>query len=280
MSTDPTLVSMPGELVLALALAGAAGLGAWWLGRRRREARLRRFDALLAPARRVQLDALSPLHARLPAALRAELTPGMQAFLERVEFVGCNGLEISDDMRLLVATHAALLTQRVGAGAFDRLYSVLIYPDEFVVAQRYEDEDTGLVTEAEEVLSGQTIDTDRVILSWRDVLEADADAPYNVIAHELAHYLDHALGGSLSDSQAQSDWHATLAREQQALQQALDRGEPTLLDPYGADDPAEFLCVATEAFLEASTEFERLHPALYAQLSRFYGLDPARWPAP
>jgi Mlc titration factor MtfA (ptsG expression regulator) len=268
------------KIVLLALLIGVTMLATLLLQRRRRAARRRHFDALLAPARRARLDALSPLHARLPESLRASLTPGMQAFLERIEFVGCNGLAIDDDMRLLVATHAALLTQRVGIGAFDRLYSVLIYPDEFVVAQRHEDEDTGLVTEAEEVLSGQTIDTDRVILSWRDVLESDADAPYNVIAHELAHYLDHALGGSLSDSQAQGEWHATLAREQRALQEALERGAPTLIDAYGADDPAEFLCVATEAFLEASTEFERLHPELYAQLSRFYGLDPARWPAP
>jgi hypothetical protein len=267
------------RIVLVILLIGLVVLAFALLRQRRRRERTRILDALLAPQHRAGLDALSRLHARLPGPLLDELAPAMRAFLERVDFVGCNGLVVSDDMRRLVATYAALLTRRVGIGAYDRLYSVLIYPDEFVVEQRYEDEDTGLVTEAEEVLSGQTIDTDRVIISWRDVIEADVDAPYDVIAHELAHYLDHALDGSLTHGAAQSDWHATLAQEQRALQDALDRDEPTLLDAYGADDPAEFFCVATEAFLQAPEEFERLHAALYAQLSRFYGLDPARWPA-
>lgn len=280
MTGDVVVAAFPGELLLGgAAVVAVLGLG-WLLWRGRAARRRQQLDALLGNARRARLDALSPLHARLPAALRAALLPGMRAFLERVDFVGCNGLQVSDDMRLLVATHAALLTQRVGIGAFDRLYSVLIYPDEFVVEQRYEDEETGLVTEAEEVLAGQTIATDRVILSWRDVVDVDPDRPYNVIAHELAHYLDHALGGRLSGASAHDEWHATLAREQRALQDALDRNEPTLLDAYGADDLAEFFCVATEAFLDAPHDFERLHPALYAQLSRFYGLDPARWSAP
>ncbi|MEZ5459914.1 MAG: M90 family metallopeptidase [Steroidobacteraceae bacterium] len=269
---------MTAAVFAAIAVAAVVIVG-WALWRQRVERRRQQLDALLATQHRAGLDLVSPLHARLPDPLLDELAPAMRSFVERVDFVGCNGLAVTDDMRRLVATYAALLTRRVGIGAYDRLYSVLIYPDEFVVEQRYEDEDTGLVTEAEEVLSGQTIDTDRVIISWRDVVAADADSPYDVLAHELAHYLDHALDGSLTHGAAQDDWHATLAQEQRALQDALDRDEPTLLDAYGADDPAEFFCVATEAFLQAPQEFERLHPALYAQLSRFYGLDPARWPA-
>ncbi len=262
-------------LVAASAIVAAVTLLLW---RRRQSAQA--LAAPLEPAQRDALARLSPLYSRMPDPLRRELEPAMRAFLGRVDFVGCNGLEVRDEMRLLVAMHAALLTRRAGIGAFGRLYSVLLYPDEFVVAQRIEDEETGLVTEGSEVLSGQTIETDRVIVSWRDVLEgAASDRPYNVIAHELAHYLDHVHGGALSDPQGAAAWHATLAREQAALQDALDRGEETLIDPYGAEDSAEFFCVATEAFLEAPEELATRHPALYGELSRFYGLDPASWPA-
>jgi Mlc titration factor MtfA (ptsG expression regulator) len=259
---------------------GMIGLG--WV-RRRRIAQGRELATPLEPAARLSLQQHSALYRRMPAELRAELEPAMRGFLGRVEIVGCGGLVIEAPMSLVVALHAALLTRRIGIGAFGRLYSVLIYPDEFVVEQRIEDEDTGLVTEGREVLSGQTIDTNRVIISWRDVLEAeDAEGPYNVIAHELAHYLDHAWGGALSSPESQSDWHDTLAAEHQALIDAVDRGEETLIDPYGAEDSAEFFCVATETLLEAPRELEQRHPQLYAQLSRFYGLDPARWqdPAP
>lgn len=268
----------PSAWIAALLVAGtAAGLWAWAARRRAHRAELRRpLDA----TERALLTQFSPMYRRMPAGLQRELEPAVRAFLARIEFIGCNGLEVTHAMRLLVALHAAVLTRRIGIGAFASLYSVLVYPDEFVVEQRFEDAETGLVTEGTEVLSGQTIDTARVIISWRDVLEGEtSDGPYNVIAHELAHYLDHALDGALSDPDGRSSWHATLEREQAALQRALDAGEETLIDAYGADDPAEFLCVATETFLEAPTQMQRLHPALYAELSRFYGLDPARWPA-
>jgi Mlc titration factor MtfA (ptsG expression regulator) len=266
-----------------VAAALVIGLGVIALGwiRRRRAAQGRELAMPLEPAARLSLEQHSAIYRRMPAELRAELEPAMRGFLARVEFIGCGGLAITTPMRLVVALHAALLTRRIGIGAFGRLYSVLIYPDEFVVEQRIEDEDTGLVTEGSEVLSGQTIDTDRVIISWRDVLEAEeADGPYNVIAHELAHYLDHAWGGALSSPESESDWHDTLAAEHQALIDAVDRGEETLIDPYGAEDSAEFFCVATETLLEAPRELEQRHPQLYAQLSRFYGLDPARWVDP
>ena len=266
--------------VVAGLVLGLGVLALRW-ARRRRLAEGRERATPLEPSARQSLAQHSALYRRMPAELRAELEPAIRGFLGRVEFIGCGGLTVTPPMRLVVAMHAALLTRRIGIGAFGRLYSVLIYPDEFVVEQRIEDEDTGLVTEGTEVLSGQTIDTDRVIISWRDVMEAeDAEGPYNVIAHELAHYLDHAWGGALSSPESQSDWHDTLATEHQALIDAVERGEETLIDPYGAEDSAEFFCVATETLLEAPHELLQHHPQLYAQLSRFYGLDPARWPDP
>lgn len=265
----------PLQWLAAAAAAFAVLAFALWRRRGRRA-----LATPLEPAQREALARLSPLYARMPEELRAELEPAMRVFVARVNFVGCNGLVVTEQMRLLVAMHAALLTRRVGIGAFDRLYSVLVYPDEFVVEQRIEDDETGLVTEGSEVLSGQTIDTDRVIISWSDVLQGTtAERPYNVLAHELAHYLDHVYGGALSDRRGAAAWHATLAREQAALQEALDRGEDTLIDAYGAEDSAEFFCVATEAFLEVPEAFAERHPALYAELSRFYGLDPAAWSA-
>ncbi|MCC6572340.1 MAG: zinc-dependent peptidase [Planctomycetes bacterium] len=50
-----------------------------------------------------------------------------------------------------------------------------------------------------------------------------------------------------------------------------------VLDPYGAEDPAEFFAVATEAFFEDAAALKEHHPALYAQLQAFYRQDPAGW---
>ena len=56
-------------------------------------------------------------------------------------------------------------------------------------------------------------------------------------------------------------------------------GHPTVLDTYGATNPAEFFAVATETFFERPNELRAGHPRLYAELERFYCQDPARYSA-
>ena len=71
-------------------------------------------------------------------------------------------------------------------------------------------------------------------------------------------------------------WAQVFEEELEALRQAADAGEPTLLDPYGAEDAAEFFAVATETFFERGSVLKARHPRLYEQLSRFYRQDPAK----
>jgi Mlc titration factor MtfA (ptsG expression regulator) len=73
------------------------------------------------------------------------------------------------------------------------------------------------------------------------------------------------------------DWADDLADEFDALLDAVDRGEETFLDPYAAEDEAEFFAVATEDFYERSQRLWEAHPRLYTLLSEFYGVDPANW---
>jgi Mlc titration factor MtfA (ptsG expression regulator) len=49
----------------------------------------------------------------------------------------------------------------------------------------------------------------------------------------------------------------------------------TLIDQYGATNPAEFFAVISEAFFTDSAVLARDHDALYEQLARFYRQDPA-----
>jgi Mlc titration factor MtfA (ptsG expression regulator) len=65
-----------------------------------------------------------------------------------------------------------------------------------------------------------------------------------------------------------------MSAEFEALRAAEERGQPTLIDQYGAKNPAEFFAVVTEAFFERPHALQRLHPALYEELSRFYRQDP------
>jgi Mlc titration factor MtfA (ptsG expression regulator) len=206
----------------------------------------------------------------------------MLEFLRKVRFVGCDGLVVTDEMRLVVAAQACLLV----AGhhvkkPYEELMSVLLYPDEFVVNRTTED-DAGVITESEDVLSGESQDTSRVILSWRDVKEPLEDGELtNVVLHEFAHYLDASVGGAFTDVDdgraSLQDWHAVLADEFDAHCEAVEAEEDTLISPDGAEHPSEFFAYATEVFFEAPADLKAEHPRLYDGLKTAYGLDPAAW---
>jgi Mlc titration factor MtfA (ptsG expression regulator) len=230
--------------------------------------------------RRMLMEAL-PLYRRMPEDLRRQIEPVVRKFLEDVRFVGCQGLQVTDEMRLIIAVQACLLIVARDPDAYDALASVLLYPDEFVVNEAEEDE-AGVVHEGERVLAGQAFDTARIVLSWRDVQESAVEGdPYNVVLHEFAHYLDNSVDGTLTNTRAKraalEAWHAVLDREYEALCDAVDRGEEVLIDPYATESTVEFFAVATEAFFETPVELQTHHPALYAELRSFYGLDPASW---
>ncbi|MDA8967100.1 zinc-dependent peptidase, partial [Akkermansiaceae bacterium] len=57
----------------------------------------------------------------------------------------------------------------------------------------------------------------------------------------------------------------------------VDAGKRTVLDKYGATNPAEFFSVGTETFFEKGKQLRKRYPELYAQMKEYYGLDPAEW---
>lgn len=209
---------------------------------------------------------------RLPESLQDDLLPRVREFMQRVPFEGAHGFEVTDTMRAVIAAQACIITLGHDDYPFDPLHGITLHPDEFLVEESEEDEETGVVTEGYRALSGQAHGSDRIVLSWRDVEEAgQRDDGYNVVIHEFTHFLEHSRPGG--DPTA----HAALESAHAALCDAVDRGEQTLLDPYGAEDLTEFLAVAAEFFFERPRELRERHPLLYVLLRDSFRLDPAAW---
>jgi MtfA peptidase len=270
-------------LAIALSLIAAVGL---WIGlaplliRWRRQRLWRRP---FPPAWREILREEVPYFRRMPADLQLELKRHMQVFLAEKRFVGCQGLIIDDRIRVSIAAQACLLLLKRRADYYPELRQVLVYPEAFLVERREADA-LGLHHEARQVLAGESWSRGQVVLSWRAVREGAADATdgRNVVIHEFAHQLDqefgHANGAPLlrhRDDYAR--WSATLGAEYQRLRADLAQGIPTVLDPYGATDPAEFFAVATEVYFEQPAPLAERHPALYRELRAFYCVDPLTW---
>ncbi len=250
-----------------------------WRARQRRRVRARPMSE---EWRAIVASAL-PVYHRLPDPLRLRLDGLIQQFIAEKEFIGCRGLEVTLEMKLTIAAYACLLIANRSSRVYEALYSILLYPTAFIVPEEEQDE-AGVITAHESILSGQAWETHRIILSWDDIEAGlrDKGSGYNVVLHEFAHYLDAEDGGAngapwLSDAADYTRWSQVMTEEYERLITADRRGEETVLDPYGAEDPAEFFAVATETFFERPVDLKIKHSALYAELAAYYRVDPAAW---
>ena len=156
-------------------------------GMRRRRLRSRPFppDWLLALERQI------PFYPLLPPADREELRGHIQVFLAEKNVEGGGGFRVTDEVRLIIAAHACLLLLHRDTGYFPGLSSIVVYPGEFV-APLAEVDEAGIVTEGEDLRSGESWQQGTLVLSWEDVLLGGTEGyeDYNVIFHEFAHQLD------------------------------------------------------------------------------------------
>jgi MtfA peptidase len=262
-------------LLVVLALAGEPT----WIAWRRRKIRSRPFP----DAWREILKLRVPYVRRLPADLQLQLKRHIQVFVTEKQFVGCAGLQITDEMRVTIAAQACLLLLNRRTGYFAELRYILVYPDSFLV-NRLRSDYAGVLHEQRQVLSGESWSQGKVILSWNDVVTgaADADDGRNVVIHEFAHQLDQEDGqvnGApfLGRREYRERWAKVFAREFARLQQQAASRQPALLDYYGATDPAEFFAVASEVFFEQAPQLAAVHPELFELLSGFYRINPLSW---
>ncbi|WP_040786694.1 zinc-dependent peptidase [Massilia niastensis] len=266
--------------LLALALLAAWLLPKW---------RLRRaLSRPLAPAQ-VALLARNVVQVRgMDPAQRARLQRLVQQFLHEKKFVGCAGLEVSDEMRVTIAGQACLLLLgRAGgdgpAQLYPLLHTILVYPGAFLVP-RTEVDMSGVVTETRQDLLGESWGDGRVILSWDHVRRADQPEPpgHNVVLHEFAHQLDSESGNTngapyLGSRERYRSWSEVLSRDYANLRAEAMFGMHGVLDHYGASSPAEFFAVATESFFEQPHQLAARHPALYGEFLKYYRIDPRQW---
>jgi len=268
-------------LLLATALLGAL---AWlWgppLALEIRRARIRRQPFPRAWREVLQRSWRGWQH--LPADLQLQVKKHTQVLLAEKPFIGCQGLVLTDEMRVLIAAQASLLLLNRRAGYFRNLRQVLVYPAAFVVDRAVNE--GGVVRDERRALAGESWQQGQLILSWDDVVQgaATADDGRNVVIHEFAHQLDQEAGSAngapwLATAARRRRWAAVMEQEFGQLRQRLDDGSRSLIDPYAATDPAEFFAVVSEVFFEQPSELAAAHPALFREFAQYYATNPLHW---
>ncbi|MBL4820448.1 MAG: zinc-dependent peptidase, partial [Gammaproteobacteria bacterium] len=145
-------------------------------------------------------------------------------------------------------------------------------------------DDLGLVSTNHTVMLGESWNQGKVVLAWDNVEKGvrNLQDGHNVVFHEFAHQLDSESGASngaplLQTKGAYKSWAHVFSEEFEVLQRQATRGQNSLMDHYGATNPAEFFAVATETFFECPGQMLKGHEELFRELVRFYGVDPAAW---
>lgn len=236
--------------------------------------------------KRVQLPAglANNIIARIPvlrhlnADERARLTDLAVLFLHDKAVEPVQGLELDDAGRLTLALQACLPILNLDLDWYDGWISVIVYPGEFV-PERETTDAAGVVHRTHRPLVGEAWLRGPVILSWPEIAGAGIRYHGNVVIHELAHKLD-MLNGSpngqppLHRDMRGADWSAALSAAYQDLIHHLARGIRPPIDPYAAQNPAEFFAVVSETFFATPDVLQHAYPAVYAQLAAFYRQDP------
>ncbi|WP_041417540.1 zinc-dependent peptidase [Shewanella woodyi] len=232
---------------------------------------------------RIILKQRMPYFRSLPADLQLQLKDLIQVFIDEKEFIGCDGIVIDDEIRVTIAAQACLLLLNRKTDFYPKLKQILVYPSVFIV-KNHELRSGGVVGDKKRLLSGESWENGKVVLSWQTTQDDAADPRdgSNVVIHEFAHQLDQEDGNAngapiLSSLDDYSSWSEVLSREFERLQYQAEQNTPSIFSYYGATNPAEFFAVITEVFFEQPQEFYQSHRELYTELSHFFKLDPINW---
>lgn len=224
-----------------------------------------------------------PFYDNMPAEIQQQLLAHINRFLFFKRFVGCAGLQVTEEMRVTIAACACLLILNRPTLLFKPVKWIYLYPAEFVVRHTVKDA-AGVVSSKSGILAGEAWSNGRIILSWDSVQKGvfDFNDGRNVVLHEFAHQLDGESGSMngaplLYSKGAYGSWAAIMSREYNSLVDHAYFGQASILDEYGATNPAEFFAVATESFFEEPEALAAEHAGLFKELQAYYHVDPREW---
>ncbi len=202
--------------------------------------------------------------------------------VRQARWEGARDVEVTEEMILTVAAHAALLA----AGFEERIEpflnvrAVVIHGRTIVARGHRPGPVRGVWRSGPQYLAGQSgHGRGPVLLDWRTVRRQvdDPDRGVNVVYHEFAHKLDQLDGAAdgmppLPDQQARDAWVQTLGTNYRRLRR---RGPDGLVRGYAATNPAEYFAVTSELFFTRPVELRDRLPRVYLRLADFYHQDPA-----
>jgi Mlc titration factor MtfA (ptsG expression regulator) len=209
----------------------------------------------------------------------------IQIFIAEKYWLGCNGLELTDEIRVMIAAYACLMILELPNDYYRNVESIYVYPTTIISPESsigFFEVRTSPVRGPMPIL-GEAHHRGPVILVW-DTVKRETRHPghgHNVVYHEFAHKLDMLDGSAdgtppLTTPEEYQRWTEVCSKEYLELCDKVEHGEPTFFDSYAATNEAEFFAVVTEYFFSKPEKMKDYQPKLYQVLQDFYRQDPAQ----
>lgn len=258
--------------------AGEAGR-VWNRSRRRRE-RQARLDAGFPDDWRTLCEQRFRWYRTLDDDRRARFERRVLEMVLDVSWEPARDFEITDEMRVTIASLAQLVALELPEGALGRVHAVVVHPTTIVMEGEHSQVE-GVVSDEPTAILGEAVDGGPILLAWDEVVD-DVRHPRrgrNVVIHEFAHVvdlLDGVVDGTppIADPDAAQRWIAVCT---DVFTRVVEGRAGHVLDPYAGVNAGEFFAVATEAFFCDPVALQHEHPELFAEFLAVYGLDPRIW---
>jgi MtfA peptidase len=200
---------------------------------------------------------------KLSEASKQKFLLRLHHYLKHKKFSGRNGLEITEDKKILVGAAAIQLTFGLDNYLMTRFSEIILYPDIYPSQSGRNHH------------KGETSMRGTIVFSWKHFYEGYAitDDKYNLGLHEMAHALE--ISGTIDDfdkyfNENFGKWSNVARSEYDNIQNE----RASILRKYAGANAHEFFAVCVEHFFEASEEFRTHLPEIYRWLSLTLRQDP------
>ena len=243
--------------------------------------RYKKFKNMPLPPAYKQILLSLPHYLYLSGDLREKIHTRILLFIDQKEFIGAK-IKITEEIKVVIAFYASLVRLGFDLDEHDKVATIIVYPEDFVVGQSYTY--NGIHTDKSSLLAGESANR-TVVISWQDIKHnITSESKENVIIHEFAHELD--LEDGMPDGTPELDTFEAYPRYAQAFSNAfiiltkqvkrnLITKQAAFLGTYALQNEAEFFAVCSERFFMAPQTLQSLLPDIYEELRRFYRLDTA-----
>tara|TARA_R110002050_G_scaffold147017_1_gene272653 strand:- start:32576 stop:33403 length:828 start_codon:yes stop_codon:yes gene_type:complete len=202
----------------------------------------------------------------LTPALKGVFERRVSLFVRAKDFYGQHGLEVTDEMRVLIAATGVQITFGFKFFQLPRFTKIFIFPEEYY----------SRITKKKH--KGEVHPMGRVIkLSWNNFLKGfeNPSDGINLGLHEMTHamslensFASNGVSNFINPS-AYRVWHKLAVTEMNIIRTTNN----SIFRKYAATNIEEFLAVSVEVFFEQTVQFYEYNPMLYKATCNLLGQD-------